>query len=154
MGVTHLAAICRTLDQGGKAGRTPAAVIESGTLAGSAGVFEGTLATIAEEARAADPPPCSPGRRRGRRATARARRGTSRFPFRAADRGHAADRTRQADRPGARSRSVPRSCSLPPSEILPVADPGPLDDAIGRLPESEWLVFTSGNGVRFFLERL
>ena len=33
MGVTHLAAICRTLLRLGKPGDTPAAVIESGTLA-------------------------------------------------------------------------------------------------------------------------
>ena len=50
MGVTHLAAICRTLIKAGKDGETPAAVIESGTLT-TQRVVEGTLATIAEEAR-------------------------------------------------------------------------------------------------------
>ncbi|HMB05726.1 MAG TPA: uroporphyrinogen-III synthase, partial [Isosphaeraceae bacterium] len=38
--------------------------------------------------------------------------------------------------------------------ILPPADYGPLDRALDRLGEFDWLVFTSGNGVRFFLERL
>ena len=57
MGVTHLAAICRTLLKLGKPGDTPAAVIESGTLAWQHTVV-GTLATIAEAAsRAAVRPP-------------------------------------------------------------------------------------------------
>ncbi|HBY60579.1 MAG TPA: HemD protein, partial [Solibacterales bacterium] len=36
----------------------------------------------------------------------------------------------------------------------PPADPGPLHQAIARLHEYHWLLFTSVNGVRFFLERL
>ena len=46
MGVTHLAAICRTLMRLGKPGDTPAAVIESGTLP-SQRTQVGTLETIA-----------------------------------------------------------------------------------------------------------
>lgn len=42
----------------------------------------------------------------------------------------------------------------PTVEILPVADHAPLDSALARLAEFDWLVFTSGNGVRFFFERL
>jgi uroporphyrinogen III methyltransferase/synthase len=42
----------------------------------------------------------------------------------------------------------------PTVQISPVADFGPLDLAIGRLRDFDWLVFTSGNGVRFFFERL
>ncbi|MDX2151101.1 MAG: uroporphyrinogen-III synthase [Bryobacteraceae bacterium] len=38
--------------------------------------------------------------------------------------------------------------------IRPAADKGPLDAAIERLEEYDWLLFTSVNGVRFFLERL
>ena len=49
MGVTHLAAICRTLIRLGKPGDTPAAVIESGTLA-SQRTESPTLETIAEAA--------------------------------------------------------------------------------------------------------
>ena len=57
MGVTHLAAICRTLLKLGKPGDTPAAVIESGTLAWQR-TEVGTLATIAEVAsqRSVQPP--------------------------------------------------------------------------------------------------
>ena len=38
--------------------------------------------------------------------------------------------------------------------MRPISDPGPLDAAIDRLASYDWLVFTSANGVRFFLERL
>lgn len=43
---------------------------------------------------------------------------------------------------------------LPTIEIRPSSDYTALDRAIGELPEYRWLIFTSANGVRFFLERL
>lgn len=43
---------------------------------------------------------------------------------------------------------------LPAIEIRSAADPRPLDCAIARLEIYDWLVFTSANGVRFFLDRL
>jgi uroporphyrinogen III methyltransferase/synthase len=43
---------------------------------------------------------------------------------------------------------------LPAVEIGPPADWGPVDRAIDELPDYQWLVFTSGNGVRAFMERL
>ncbi len=43
---------------------------------------------------------------------------------------------------------------IPTIEILPAEDYAPLDRAIESLPEYDWLVFTSANGVRFFLDRL
>lgn len=42
---------------------------------------------------------------------------------------------------------------LPAIEFCPPADPAPLDAAIARLAEYDWIVFTSANGVRFFAER-
>ena len=42
----------------------------------------------------------------------------------------------------------------PTVEVRPISDPAPLDAAIDRLASYDWLVFTSANGVRFFLERL
>ena len=42
----------------------------------------------------------------------------------------------------------------PTIEVRPISDPAPLDAAIDRLASYDWLVFTSANGVRFFLERL
>src|SRR5271154_5108103 len=43
---------------------------------------------------------------------------------------------------------------LPVIEIRTPDNPKPLDDAIARLASYDWLIFTSANGVRFFLERL
>ncbi|HYL37213.1 MAG TPA: uroporphyrinogen-III C-methyltransferase [Bryobacteraceae bacterium] len=43
---------------------------------------------------------------------------------------------------------------LPVISIQPPADPGPLDRAIACLDSYDWLIFTSVNGVRFFLERM
>lgn len=43
---------------------------------------------------------------------------------------------------------------LPTIEIQPAEDYTALDRAIANLPNYGWLIFTSANGVRFFLERL
>jgi uroporphyrinogen III methyltransferase/synthase len=43
---------------------------------------------------------------------------------------------------------------LPTIEIRPPADCAPLDRAIAQLDTYDWLIFTSANGVRFFLDRL
>jgi uroporphyrinogen III methyltransferase/synthase len=43
---------------------------------------------------------------------------------------------------------------LPTIEIRPPADPAPLDRAIACLPSYDWLIFTSANGVRAFIDRL
>lgn len=43
---------------------------------------------------------------------------------------------------------------LPTIEIRPPADPAPLNRAINQLDAYDWLIFTSANGVRYFLDRL
>jgi uroporphyrinogen III methyltransferase / synthase len=43
---------------------------------------------------------------------------------------------------------------FPTIEIQPATDYGPLDSAIARLASYDWLIFTSANGVRFFMERV
>ena len=43
---------------------------------------------------------------------------------------------------------------IPTIEIVPSTDYAPLDQAIHSLSCYDWLIFTSVNGVRFFLERL
>jgi uroporphyrinogen III methyltransferase/synthase len=43
---------------------------------------------------------------------------------------------------------------MPTIEIVPAADYAPLDRAIGELDSYDWLIFTSANGVRYFVERL
>ncbi len=43
---------------------------------------------------------------------------------------------------------------IPAIEIQPAADYGPLDRAIATLASYHYLIFTSANGVRYFIERL
>ncbi len=43
---------------------------------------------------------------------------------------------------------------LPTIEIQPAADYTALDSALGHLRDYDWLIFTSTNGVRYFLDRL
>jgi len=43
---------------------------------------------------------------------------------------------------------------LPVISIQPPEDPGPLDRALEQLSSYDWLIFTSVNGVKFFLDRL
>lgn len=43
---------------------------------------------------------------------------------------------------------------VPAIEIIPPDDDGPLDDAIGRLEQYDWIIFTSSNAVDFFTRRL
>ena len=46
-----------------------------------------------------------------------------------------------------------RTVAFPTVEILPLRDGAVLDEAIRGLAAQDWLVFTSANGVRHFLER-
>jgi uroporphyrinogen III methyltransferase / synthase len=153
MGVTHLAAICRTLINAGKEGQTPAAVIESGTVT-TQRVVQGTLETIAEEARIGEVHPpallvLGPVVER--------RMAISWFESLPLH-GQRIVVTRPAEEAGraaAALEALGAEVLLAPTvEIRPIADHDPLDAAIGRLSEYDWLVFTSGNGVRFFLERM
>src|SRR5271157_1825113 len=43
---------------------------------------------------------------------------------------------------------------IPTIEIRPAADTAPVDRAIANLSSYDWLIFTSANGVFFFIERL
>jgi uroporphyrinogen III methyltransferase/synthase len=44
--------------------------------------------------------------------------------------------------------------AFPTLRLEPPTDPGPLDRALNRLEEFDWLVFTSVNGVQYFLAAL
>lgn len=46
-----------------------------------------------------------------------------------------------------------RVVEVPTIELVPL-DPGPLDAAIRRIHEYDWLIFTSANGVEIFFQRL
>jgi len=61
----------------------------------------------------------------------------------------------QADALSARLRALGAGVvELPTIEIQPAHDYAPLDRAIANLGSYDWLIFTSANGVRYFLERL
>jgi uroporphyrinogen III methyltransferase/synthase len=61
----------------------------------------------------------------------------------------------QADALSAKLRELgAEAIELPTIEILPALDYEPLDGAIANLGSYDWLIFTSANGVRFFMERL
>ena len=61
----------------------------------------------------------------------------------------------QADALGSKLHALGAAViEMPAIEIVPASDYSPLDRAIGHLSDYDWLIFTSVNGVRFFLERL
>jgi uroporphyrinogen-III synthase len=60
----------------------------------------------------------------------------------------------QADALCARLRELGAEViEMPVIEIAPPADSAPLDRALSALASYDWLIFTSANGVRFFLDR-
>ncbi len=66
--------------------------------------------------------------------------------------------TRAADQANALSHLLneagAEAVELPLIALEPSPDTGPLDEAILRLSSYDWLVFTSANGVRYFVERM
>jgi uroporphyrinogen III methyltransferase / synthase len=153
MGVTHLAAICRTLISQGKAGNTPAAVIESGTLPCQRS-WVGTLETIAEIGHSAGVRPPAllvVGSVVELRTKLEWFEKLPLFGQRVV-----ITRPRQdAFRAASVLEHLGAEVILAPTvEVRALADPKPIDGAIDRLGEYDWLVFTSANGVRFFMQRL
>jgi uroporphyrinogen III methyltransferase/synthase len=153
MGVTHLTAICRTLMRFGKPGEMPAAVIESGTLPSQI-TRVGTLATIADIALAAGTRPPAllvVGTVVNRRTDLQWFEQLPLF-------GQRIVVTRPHDeglRTAAALESLGAEVLLAPTvDIKPITDPAPMDAAIDCLHTYDWLVFTSSNGVRFFVRRL
>jgi uroporphyrinogen III methyltransferase / synthase len=153
MGVTHLAAICRTLLKLGKPGDTPAAVVEWGTMAAQR-TEAATLATIAAVASKASVQPPALLVIGSVVAHREQLRWFERLPLF----GQRIVVTRPRDEGNRAAIELETLGALvllaPTVEVCPISDPAPLDVAIDRLGTYEWLVFTSANGVRFFLERL
>ncbi len=153
MGVTHLGSICRTLLNHGKAGDTPACVIQSGTLAGQR-THVATLETIADVAlkSGVEPPALLVV------GSVVALRNDLAWFERLPLFGQRIVVTRpraEACRTVAALESLGAEVLLAPTiEVEPLDDPGLLDAAIDRLADYDWLVFTSANGVRFLVERL
>jgi len=153
MGVTHLAAICRTLLRLGKAGDTPAAVIEAGTLA-SQHTEVATLQTIAQTARSGGVHPPAllvVGAVVALREELAWYERLPLFGQRIVITRPAEEASRAAAALEAKGAEV---LVAPTILVRPITDPAPLDAAIERLAQYDWLVFTSVSGVRFFLRRL
>ncbi|WZO99436.1 uroporphyrinogen-III C-methyltransferase [Isosphaeraceae bacterium EP7] len=153
MGVSRLAAICRTLIRGGKPESTPAALIQAGTTPGQR-VATGTLVSLPDrvaEAGLGAPALFVVGQVVDRRATLAWFETMPLFGLRIVVTRPAAE----ADHCAAELEALGAEALVAPTvEILPVEDFGPVDDAIGRLAGFDWLVFTSANGVRAFLGRI
>ena len=153
MGLTNFAGIAAEIVRRGRSPETPAMVVRWATLP-SQQTLTGTLATLSDLIRGANLKPP---------ATivigdvVRLREKLNwfeRLPL--FGKRMAVTRARgQADALSAKlSELGAETVEIPTIEILPAEDYGPLDRSIESLPEYDWLVFTSANGVRFFLDRL
>ena len=149
MGVGRLQVICETLIREGRDPKTPASMIQSGTFASQKTVV-GTLATLpslATAARVGPPALFVVGDVVNRRPA------LSWFENRPLF-----GRTIVVTRPEASASDLEALGAevlfAPMIQILPLEDFGPLDDAIDRLAEFDWVVFTSKNGVRHLFQRL
>lgn len=153
MGVTHLRSLCQRLISEGRAGETPAALVQWGTLARQR-TIAAPLAELPDrvaEAGLGPPALLVVGEVVARRAPLA---WFERLPLF----GQRILVTRpDGDRDGALAKLEVLGAEVleaAPVKIEPVADPGPMDRAIDRLHDFDWVAFTSANGVRHFLERL
>ena len=64
------------------------------------------------------------------------------------------DRRQAEDLAGPLGELGAEAILLPAIEVREAEDPEPLDQAISRLRTFDWLIFTSVNGVRYFMEHL
>lgn len=153
MGYENLAKIVEHLLAGGWSGETPAALIHWGTRAEQKTVV-GILADIEERAREAEIGPPSvliAGRVVDLRKTLKWRERLPLFGKRILI-------TRAPGQAHTFARKVMElggePVCLPVIDLVPPDDYTPLDRALARLPEYDWVVFTSANGVKFFVQRL
>jgi uroporphyrinogen III methyltransferase/synthase len=153
MGVGRLRGLCDVLVREGKAATTPAALVQSGTL-GRQRTIVATLADLpARVAEAGLGPPALVvvGEVVARRPALTWFEELPLF-------GQRVVVTRPADESDHAATALEALGAevlvAPTVEILPLDDPGPLDSALGRLAEFDWLVFTSANGVRHLVDRL
>lgn len=153
MGLTHFRQIAQELIRNGKSPETPAMAVRWATRANQQ-VIEGRLADLADRVEAAGmKPPASFVI--GEVVRLRSKLDWfGRLPLsgcrilvtRAKD--QAPELTTKLAALGA------DVIEYPVIEIVPPADPAPLDNAIAQLEQYDWLIFTSVNGVRYFVDRL
>lgn len=151
MGVSQLPEIVGKLVRHGRSPDTPAAVIRWGTRAEQE-VVTGTLADLAERSRGMKPPALIVVgevvalREKLRWFEALPLAGTRILITRARE--QASSFAQLLEAAGAEVVEFPTINFAPPENWAP------LDAAIGRLREYQWIILTSANGVRFFWERL
>ena len=153
MGIASIQEIAREIMAHGRSGNTPAIAVRWGTRPNQETVT-GTLGTIADEIeRAHLKPPATViiGEVAGLHSKLAWFEKLPLF-------GKQIVVTRAHDQAGdfsARLRSLGADAiELPVISIQPPEDPAPLDRAIGHLALYDWLIFTSVNGVHFFMDRL
>lgn len=153
MGLTTFGEISRRLIEAGRAPNTPAAAVRWGTR-GDQRTIEGTLGTLAAQIRQSGLKPPAliivgevvSLRRKLNWFEKLPLFGVSVVVTRAKE---------QAAALSARLRDLGASViELPTIETRAPEDWGPLDRAIAGLGTYDWLIFTSANGVRYFIERL
>ena len=153
MGVGRLGEIAAALVQHGRAATTPVAVIRWGTMARQQTVV-GTLATIADDvARAGLKAPA---------VTVVGQVVNLRQELRWFDNGPLWGKrvivTRAREQASALSERLralgAEAIEYPTIAFAAPVDVGPLDDAVINLRRYSWIIFTSANSVRFFMERL
>ena len=151
MGVGQLAEIAGRLVQHGRSPATPAAVVRWGTRAEQE-VVTGTLADLPEKCRGMKPPALIVVgevvalREKLRWFEALPLAGKRVLITRARE--QASGFAQVLEAAGAEVVEFPTITFAPPESWAP------LDAAIGRLREYQWVILTSANGVRFFWERL
>ena len=153
MGVKNLPEICRQLVERGRDSRTPAAVIERGATLAQRTVT-GTLADIAPKAQAAAIKPPAILVVGGVVALRETLKWWETRPLW----GQTVVVTRsrqQASKLVALLADAGAHClEVPTLEIGPPDDFGPFDQALKKLSQYHWVIFTSANGVEAFMERL
>ena len=153
MGVTRLERLCRALIRNGRPAATPAALIEAGTTARQRTVA-GTLEDLHDRVVAAGLGPPAllvVGEVVARRPVLAWFETLPLFGQRIV----VTRPVEEAERSAASLEAMGAEVLVAPTvEIRPLDNYRQLDQTIGRLGEFEWLVFTSSNGVRHFLDRL
>ena len=153
MGIFYIREIAAEIIKFGRSGETPAIAVRWGTRPDQETVA-GTLATIADRIAEADMKPPATVIIGDVVALHEKLNWFERLPLfgkriivtRAQD--QAAEFSERLRALGA------EAIELPVISIQPPEDPVPLDRAIEQLGSYDWLIFTSVNGVRFFLDRL
>ncbi len=150
MGASQLERICDGLIRMGWGEHTPAAIIQDGTLPGQRRV-SGTLADLprkAREAKIGTPAVIVAGKTAGMDLRSKSKRPLEGLQVGITGTEHFTDRLKaRLEGQGAQVQVV---CRL---QVIPLEDPA-IEESYARIRSYTWLVFTSANGVRLYLEGL